>query len=246
MNLFWTALGIFLLTYLINIFYITVLYHRALTHGAITLKPWVMQILGSTGVWLTGLEPKAWACMHRLHHLHSDQTEDPHSPKIKGIWSVWYSQYSSYRKIVEGLKNKQNNYVELVKDIPFELSFISRRLDLSWLPYVLHILVALAIVALSDSWLLAWAYYLGIMGHPLQGWMVNALAHRYGSRRFNTQDDSRNNWWVALFVFGEGFQNNHHAHPSRANFSFRRYEIDLGYLMCVLAEKIGFVTIRKS
>jgi stearoyl-CoA desaturase (delta-9 desaturase) len=246
MNHLLLAFGIFLLAYLLNIFFITVLYHRALTHESITLKPWVMRFLGVTGVWLTGLEPKAWACMHRLHHKYSDQDSDPHSPTKKGIWSVWYSQYSSYRKIVMGLKNKDSEYTHVVKDIPFDLSFINRNHDFSWLPYLLHTLTAFILVYWGDSWLLAIAYYLGIMSHPIQGWMVNALAHRYGSRRFNTHDDSRNNWWVAFLVFGEGLQNNHHAHPSRANFSFAPKEIDLGYLMCVIAQKLGLATIKKS
>ena len=64
------------------------------------------------------------------------------------------------------------------------------------------------------SYWIGFGYFFGIMSHPLQGWMVNALAHKYGGRNFNSSDDSRNNHFVALVAFGEGFQNNHHHQES--------------------------------
>src|SRR5262252_6756655 len=70
----------FLAAYLLNIFYITVLYHRGLTHGAVRLRPFTRNLLIHTGNWVTGLDPKGWACMHRLHHMHSDTALDPHRP----------------------------------------------------------------------------------------------------------------------------------------------------------------------
>lgn len=65
------AVGVFAAGYLVNMFFITVLYHRGLTHSALELSPALTRIVGRWGVWCTGLEPKAWACMHRLHHQFS-------------------------------------------------------------------------------------------------------------------------------------------------------------------------------
>jgi len=85
------------------------------------------------------------------------------------------------------------------------------------------------------------AYWLGIMSHPVQGWMVNAFGHAYGYRTFDTPDHSRNNTLVAWLVFGEGYQNNHHHAPTSPKFSVLPGEIDLGYLLCRGAVRLGMI-----
>ena len=70
-------------------------------------------------------------------------------------------------------------------------------------------------------------------------WLVNSATHMWGSRRFPTKDDSRNLWWVAWITFGEGWHNNHHAHPVSARHGMAWYELDLGYLQIRLLEKLG-------
>jgi stearoyl-CoA desaturase (Delta-9 desaturase) len=243
MNNWVFAIGLFFFGYLLNMFYITVLYHRALTHGAILLGPKMMKLLSLTGIWITGLDPKAWASMHRLHHLHSDTERDPHSPVQLGIMGVWIGQYVAYKEILKKLINKNDAALnKLIVDIPFDVSFLSRR-ELSSVPYLVHALIALVLGNMAGSTLIGVAYFLGIMSHPVQGWMVNALAHRFGSRNYATDDNSKNNFIVSLLVFGEGFQNNHHAHPKRANFAAKGMELDLGYVMCLVAEKLTLFKI---
>ena len=61
-------------------------------------------------------------------------------------------------------------------------------------------------------------------------WLVNSATHLWGKTRFETGDDSRNSWWVALLTFGEGWHNNHHAHPTSARHGLRWYEFDLNWL----------------
>lgn len=240
------ALLAFASGYLINIFYITVLYHRALSHGSVTLNPIMIKLLSYTGIWVTGLDPKGWAAMHRLHHQHSDTQDDPHSPIYQGVLGVWIGQYLAYKNILKRLADRSDEKLNaLVKDIPFDLSFVTLK-NLSNLPYALHILTALAFAYASDSLLIGFSYFVGIMGHPIQGWMVNALAHRFGHRNFETEDNSRNNLLVAFFIFGEGLQNNHHANPGKANFSHRVFEPDLGYWMCPFSQKLGLLKINKQ
>lgn len=233
---------VFMIGYGVNMFYITVLYHRGLTHQALVLKPWLIKLVGATGTWVTGLEPKAWICMHRLHHMHSDQAKDPHSPVSKGIWNVWVLQYNSYKRILYQLNRSNLEYVKIVSDIPFGISLVNRY-NLSWMPYLVHSIVALALYFTFDSSLVGAAYFLGIISHPLQGWMVNALAHSYGGRNFETNDNSRNNLFVGWFVFGEGFQNNHHAFPEKANFAHKWFEFDMGYWLCLVAQGLGWLKI---
>jgi len=244
MEIYILAACFFLFGYLLNIFYITVLYHRGLTHQALVFRPWMMRVLGKTGIWITGLEPKVWACMHRLHHQNSDTLEDPHSPKFVGVWGVWVKQYFSYREILRRINLQDKKLLRIVDDIPFDISFVNRY-NLSHLPYIVHGVVGLGLGLYFSSWIVGGGYFLGLMSHPIQGWMVNALAHRFGERRFAIPDDSRNNLLVSWLVFGEGLQNNHHAHPKRANFSFHWLELDLGYVLCLLGEAVGLFKIQR-
>ena len=245
MNTYFWALGLFLLGYSLNMFYISVLYHRGLTHRAVILGPKMMSFLYHTGVWVTGLDPKAWATMHRHHHLYSDTEKDPHSPAFTGIWGVWKSQYQNYLFFMNQLTTKSNESINnMVADIPFNVSWINRN-NLSTIPYIVHGIIALSLGFITSP-IVGVGYYLGIMSHPVQGWMVNALAHKFGPRNFETPDNSRNNTLVGLFVFGEGYQNNHHAHPENANFAHRIYEIDLGYVLCWLGDKIGIFSLKKA
>ena len=82
------CIAVFVVAYLLNLTTITVMYHRGLAHGGVTLKPWVKRFVALSGNWLTGLDPKGWVCMHRLHHAHSDTPDDPHSPVHKGFWRL--------------------------------------------------------------------------------------------------------------------------------------------------------------
>ncbi|MFN9754036.1 MAG: fatty acid desaturase, partial [bacterium] len=76
-------------------------------------------------------------------------------------------------------------------------------------------------------------------------WLVNSATHLWGTRRFATRDDSRNNWWVALVTFGEGWHNNHHAHPVSARHGLAWYEFDPSFLQIKLLEKLGIATAVK-
>ncbi|MFZ3230873.1 MAG: acyl-CoA desaturase [Pseudobdellovibrio sp.] len=242
MGLILSALALFVIGYLINIFYITVLYHRGLSHGSVILNSKLTKLLKWTGIWVTGIDPKAWACMHRMHHMFSDTEQDPHSPKIFGVFGVAMEQLHSYENVLRQLIRGNPMYTRLVSDVPFDVSFLNRK-KLWMLPYVLHLAISLVLGFTTGSVLIGVAYYVGIMSHPVQGWMVNALAHKYGYRNFSTKDESTNNWLVSFLVFGEGYQNNHHARPKRANFAIRSSEFDFGYGLCLISQKLGLLRL---
>lgn len=197
------CLGVFLATYLLNIFYVTVLYHRGLTHGAVEPHPFTRWLVVHTGNWVTGLDPKGWSAMHREHHRYSDTERDPHSPRHHSVWALMLVQLSSYNRMLKRLITGEAEATKSVRDLDFEVSWLNRR-GLWALPYLLHAGLALALGVFGGFWLLGAAYWLGMMTHPVQGWLVNAFAHKYGSRNFETPDDSRNNAAVAWLVFGEG------------------------------------------
>ncbi len=242
MNENFTALIIFLSAYLLNIFYITVFYHRGLAHESVTLRPWAKSWLRWTGSWVTGLDPKSWACMHRMHHRHSDTELDPHSPTNSSVIGVMLAQLRSYERVLIGVQLGREPYSSVVKDLDFPVNWLNRN-RLWLLPYLVHAIIAFGIGFIFQSWLLGAAYWFGMMSHPVQGWMVNALAHKYGYRNFDNGDQSTNNTLVAWLVFGEGYQNNHHRFPESAKFSVKRFEFDGGYVLCRIARRLKILDI---
>lgn len=238
------ALAVFFAAYVVNMFYVTVLYHRGLAHGAVRLSPWARKFTIRTGVWVTGIDPKAWATMHRLHHRYSDTKDDPHSPHNGGgIFGVMLSQLRSYERALRALNKGKEPYATVAKDLDFPVSWTNRN-RVWWLPYVLHAGVGVAMSLVLGSWWIGYAYWAGMMSHPIQGWMVNALAHKWGYQNFDNGDQSKNNTFVAWFVFGEGYQNNHHAHPESATFAVKPFEFDSGYVMVKIAEAFGVLETK--
>lgn len=239
------CISVFLAAYLVNATTISLFYHRGLAHGALRLGPRLSRFVATFGVWITGLDPLGWVCMHRLHHDHSDTDKDPHSPVHLGLVGVLFGQLRSYERVLVGLARGEAHYSSRVADIDFPVSWINRR-RLWLLPYLAHLGVALAIALPTGMWALAACYYLGMMSHPIEGWMVNSLGHAVGGRNFDTPDNSRNNHLAAWLIMGEGYQNNHHRYPASARFSYRPSEIDLGYGLCLLLEKLGVLEINRA
>jgi fatty-acid desaturase len=84
-----------------------------------------------------------------------------------------------------------------------------------------------------------WGIFLRVVCTFHATWFVNSATHMWGSRRFNTNDDSTNNWWVALITFGEGWHNNHHAHPTSARHGLAWYELDIGWIHISFLKFLG-------
>lgn len=238
------CLAVFALAYLLNILTISVGYHRGLAHGAVTLHPGLRRLVVATGSWITGLDPKAWVVMHRMHHAFADTPDDPHSPKNVGLIGIGLEQLRSYERTLRGLNKGDPRYTAHAYGLDFELNWLNRT-KRWYLPYLLHTAIAAALLA-GGFGLLGLAYLLGIMSHPVQGGLVNALGHAVGGRNFDTEDDSTNNLLVAWLVFGEGLQNNHHQHPRSANFAYRAWEPDLGYLACRGLDAVGLLSVDRA
>ena len=87
--------------------------------------------------------------------------------------------------------------------------------------------------------MMLWGTFLRVCLGLHATWLVNSATHMFGSRRFETKDDSRNSWWVALLTGGEGWHNNHHAHPVSARHGLAWYELDVNYYGIWFLSKIG-------
>lgn len=234
--------AVFVLTYSLNMTYISVFYHRGFTHESIKMHPRLRSFVVATGSWITGIDIKAWACMHRMHHMYSDTMKDPHSPKRWGLFGTMLGQLQSYEATIRGLIRKKPEYTDVVSDLDFDISILNRK-KLWPVPYIFHVAVWLTCGLVFNSWLLGYCYFAGMMSHPIQGWLVNSFGHAHGYRNFNTSDDSRNNTPVALLCFGEGYQNNHHRFPKSAKFSMRWFEFDFGYVVTRALASLSMIEI---
>jgi stearoyl-CoA desaturase (delta-9 desaturase) len=105
-----------------------------------------------------------------------------------------------------------------------------------WVPMVV---TGLALLAIGGWSAVMWGIFLRVTLGLHATWLVNSATHMWGSRRFNTKDRSRNSWWVALLTGGEGWHNNHHAHPVSARHGLAWYEFDQNWLGICLLKKLG-------
>lgn len=205
-------------------------YHRLLTHRGFKTPKWVEYLLTICGTLAIEGGPIAWVATHRIHHRYSDQEGDPHSPK-HGFWWAhmgWILEGHSLHREVDATSRYA---VDLAKD-PFHV-WLTR-----W--HFVPQLVVAAILYAAGGWnFVLWGIFVRVVFSWHVTWFVNSAAHVWGGRRFVTRDDSRNNWWVALLAHGEGWHNNHHAHPAAARHGIVWYEIDVNWYGIWVLSKLG-------
>jgi stearoyl-CoA desaturase (delta-9 desaturase) len=242
----WTGISSFAaavaaLLFALRMFAITAFYHRYFSHRAFRTSraaQFVFALLGASAV---QRGPLWWASHHRHHHAYADQVADSHAPLHGFLWSHvgWFLTRANFPP-----------RARLVRDL-------ARYRELRWLDrydVAVPALLAGVLYALG-AWLEQTAPQLGTSGAQLLVWgfcistvalyhatfTINSLAHRFGTRRFATRDDSRNNFWLALLTFGEGWHNNHHRFPAAARQGFRWWEIDLSYYGLRLLAALGVI-----
>jgi stearoyl-CoA desaturase (delta-9 desaturase) len=239
------AVVVFLIAYFVNISIITVLYHRGLAHSAVKLTGVGTFFTKNIAIWLTGIDPKGWVCMHRLHHVHSDTALDPHSPVNSSILGVFVDQHRAFTRVLVGLIKQRPEYSKVVSDIDFDVHWLNKK-NLWLLPLTIHTSIGILLGFFTGNGWLGFGYVAGMSSHPIQGWMVNSFGHSIGYSNFDVGDQSRNNTFVAWTVAGEGYQNNHHRFPSSPKFSVKWFEFDSGFLAARLLQVMGIVTLDLS
>jgi stearoyl-CoA desaturase (Delta-9 desaturase) len=209
-------------------------YHRLHTHRSYKVPLALEYFFALCGACTLEGGPIFWVAVHRIHHQKSDQSGDPHSPR-DGAW------WAHVGWILFG-KTNHNNTRMMSKYAP-DLArhrFYVWLTNYHWLPVLVLGLVLYAIGGLP---MMLWGMCLRVVAGLHATWLVNSATHMWGSRRFATRDDSRNNWWVALISFGEGWHNNHHAHPTSARHGLAWYEFDPSWL---LIKTLRYFGIAKS
>ena len=235
----WYLVWVALFLFVIRMFAITGFYHRYFAHKTFKtsrLMQFIFAFIGSTAA---QRGPIWWASHHRRHHLNSDRHNDHHSPHTHHfLWSHmgWFLAKKNFltdRKVVRDLTK-------------FEELVLIDRFD--WLPPVL-LLLSLFVLGeylsltsgISGLNMVIWGFCVSTILVYHCTFAVNSIAHLWGTQRYNTKEESKNNFFVALLTFGEGWHNNHHHYPGSIRQGFYWWEVDLTYYALRFLSFFGIV-----
>ena len=205
-------------------------YHRLLTHRSYKTPLWMEYFLTLCATLALEGGPIFWVATHRVHHQKSDRDGDPHTPREGSFWA-----HMGWIIMGQGLHQETALLARYTPDLSKDTFHVALT-KWHWVPQVV---VGLALLAFGGIPYVLW----GIGARTVFGlhttWAVNSATHLWGSRRFATKDDSTNNWWVALVTFGEGWHNNHDAHPTSARHGLAWYEVDLNWMGISFLKAMG-------
>ena len=205
-------------------------YHRLLTHRSYKTPLWMEYFLTLCATLALEGGPIFWVATHRVHHQKSDRDGDPHTPREGSFWA-----HMGWIIMGQGLHQETALLARYTPDLSRDAFHVALT-KWHWVPQVV---VGLVLLAFGGIPYVLW----GIGARTVFGlhttWAVNSATHLWGSRRFATKDDSTNNWWVALVTFGEGWHNNHHAHPTSARHGLAWYEVDLNWMGISFLRMLG-------
>ena len=246
--LHWQDLVVFAVMMSFAGFGITVGFHRLFTHRSFKTSPFMrafFAIIGSAAVEGPVIE---WVAYHRRHHAFADQEGDPHSPHvghgsgIRGALRGLFYAHVGWVVFSDEPANEERYAPDLLKDR-----------TIKWIDstFILWVVVGLAFafglgVALTGTIAggltgLLWGGAVRILAVHHITFSINSLCHFFGSKDFETDDESRNLRWLAPFSFGEAWHNNHHAFPTSAAHGLTRWQFDPSKIIIYSLEKVGLV-----
>ncbi|HTU25146.1 MAG TPA: fatty acid desaturase [Pirellulales bacterium] len=231
---------------------INIAYHRLLTHRSFKCPGWWERVLVIIAVCCLEDAPGSWVATHRLHHNDSDDQPDPHTPRAGFFWS-----HVGWLLLENSNIRTTSAYERFARDVlrdPFYMR-LQRTLLPIWI-YLSHaaLYFAAGFVAAwagGGDWLarLQWGLSLVAWGVLLRtvcvwhiSWSVNSWAHVFGYRNYETGENSRNSWLVALLTSGEGWHNNHHIDPASASNWHRWWEVDPMYMVIRGMQLVGLAS----
>jgi stearoyl-CoA desaturase (delta-9 desaturase) len=234
----WKAVGVAIFLYWMTIeLGISLGYHRLHTHRGYKAPRWMEYFFAICGALTLEGGPISWVGTHRIHHQKSDQPGDPHSPRDGAWWA-----HIGWILVGEAMHNNTRVLSKFAPDLAKQPFYVWLN-NYHWVPVAVLGVVLYLVGGLP---MLLWALCVRTVLGLHATWLVNSATHIWGKRRFDTTDDSRNNWWVAALTFGEGWHNNHHAHPASARHGLAWYEFDPSWWIIRGMEKLGIVSAVRA
>lgn len=206
-------------------------YHRLMSHHSLQVPRWLEYVLVTVGAFAFQGGPIFWVGGHRQHHAFTEDPEkDPYSAK-RGFW------WSHFLWIIYPQKSffDPDSYYKFAPDmarVPYY-----RWLDRYFIP--LQILQILALYAVGGLSFIVYGFFLRVVLLWHSTWLINSASHMWGYRPHESEDASRNLWWAAIFTYGEGWHNNHHAYPKVAKAGWRWWEVDVTWWAILLLQRLG-------
>ncbi|MEO0422929.1 MAG: fatty acid desaturase [Pseudomonadota bacterium] len=235
---FWGVTILTLIFLQMTIASVTLYLHRDQAHRGVDLHPIVRHVM-RFWLWLsTGMVTAEWVGVHRKHHAHCETEDDPHSPQVHGLKKVVFEGVELYRNAAKDAEA----VAKFSRGTPDD--WIERNLYARWR------FAGPTCMALIDLALFGVA---GITVFGLQMLMIpffaagviNGVGHHTGYRNFECEDASTNITPWGLWIGGEELHNNHHAFPSSARFSVRKWEFDIGWLWIQMLSAVGLAKVRR-
>ncbi len=213
-------------------------YHRLLTHRGYRVPRWLEYAMTVCATLALEGGPMFWVATHRVHHQLSDQEGDPHTPREGAWWA-----HTGWILFGEAMHAQTSLLSRYAPDLSRDRFYVWLS-KWHWLPISLSgvLLFTLGWVfggPVNGIAMVLWGGFLRVTLGLHATWLVNSATHLWGSRRFETRDQSRNSWWVALLTGGEGWHNNHHAHPVSARHGLTWYEVDPNFWGIWILAKLG-------
>jgi stearoyl-CoA desaturase (Delta-9 desaturase) len=224
----------------VTVFAVTLYLHRDATHRAVDLHPAIRHFC-RFWLWLTtGIATREWVAIHRKHHARCETVDDPHSPQVEGIRKVLLEGAELYRREARN-EETLRKYGRGAPD-----DWLERRVYGAAYHYVgIALMVVLFLLLFGVPGIILIAVQL--VSQPLlAAGIVNGVGHYAGYRNFESPDASRNVTPWGLFLGGEELHNNHHAFPSSARFSIRRWEVDIGWGVLRVLSLLRLAKVRRT
>jgi stearoyl-CoA desaturase (delta-9 desaturase) len=245
----WIDVALFLGLYVVCAFGTTIGFHRYFTHKGFEARAPVKALLAILGCMTMQGPVTQWVTDHRKHHALSDKPGDPHSPHVGYGGGAWGAMRGFAHAHVGwmfsnlGMEQGREYGRDLYED---RLVRMIDRMYLLWVVLTLGIPFAIG-YAVGGTWELGleglvWGGLIRIAAYQHATFSVNSICHMFGRQDYRSRDEARNNWLVALLVFGEGWHNNHHAFPVSARHGLHRGQIDVSWWVIRGLEKLRLVS----
>jgi stearoyl-CoA desaturase (delta-9 desaturase) len=239
----------FAVMYLVSGFGVTVGYHRLLTHASFDTHPRVRAAFAVAGTLAVEGGVIDWVANHRRHHAMSDKVGDPHSPHVWGdhdhepglralIGGLWHAHVGWMFRTTETERTRWA--ADLLREpLMVRVDAATKWILLATLVLPTAIGFALTGTAYGALTALLWGGFVRILVLHHATWSINSVCHVFGSRPWQSGDESTNNWPLALLSLGESWHNTHHAFPSSAVHGLERGQVDVSAWLIRGMERVG-------